>query len=139
MEPKYILPDVAWKLLKTQPTATNLHLGAKSYRKPLGPPLIFLRNKLNSGSIGPCDVTKKEDLENLVAEISKKEKYINVLICSAGISGPKAEPESEKATRLKETLFKGESFQEWADTYNTNVSAVYVSALLLLTQKAERN
>ncbi|CAL3967816.1 unnamed protein product, partial [Diplocarpon coronariae] len=32
--------------------------------------------------IGPCDVTKKEDLENLVAEISEKEKYINLLICN---------------------------------------------------------
>lgn len=50
-----------------------------------------------------------------------------MLVCNAGISGPKAEPESEKATELKEALFKGESFQEWSDTYNTNVSAVYVS------------
>ena len=89
--------------------------------------LHSLVQMLSLSSIGPCDVTKKEDLENLVSEISKKEKYINVLICNAGISGPKAEPESEKATELKETLFKGESFQEWSDTYNTNVSAVYVS------------
>jgi len=28
---------------------------------------------------GPCDVTKKEDLEKLVHEISKKEKHINLL------------------------------------------------------------
>ena len=77
-------------------------------------------------SVGPCDVTKKEDLEKLVAQISEKEKYINLLITNAGISGPKAEPESEKASELKERLFKGETFSEWSDTFNTNVSAVYV-------------
>lgn len=29
--------------------------------------------------VGPCDVTKKEDLERVVQEIQKKEKYINLL------------------------------------------------------------
>ena len=29
--------------------------------------------------VGPCDVTSKKDLEKLVDEISKKEKYINLL------------------------------------------------------------
>jgi NAD(P)-dependent dehydrogenase (short-subunit alcohol dehydrogenase family) len=78
-------------------------------------------------SVGPCDVTKKEDPESLVARISRKEKYINLLITNAGISGPKAEPESEKASELKERLFNGESFSGWSDTFNTNVSAVYAS------------
>ncbi len=71
-------------------------------------------------------MTKKEDLEKLVAQISEKEKYINLLIANAGISGPKAEPESEKGSELKERLFNGETFSEWSDTFNTNVSAVYV-------------
>jgi len=65
------------------------------------------------GSFGPYDVTKKEDLENLVADISKKEKYINLLVTNAGISGPKAEPDSENASELKETRFKSESFSKW--------------------------
>lgn len=43
-------------------------------------------------SIGPCDVTEKKDLENLVAEVRKKEKHIDLLVTSAGVSGPKAEP-----------------------------------------------
>jgi len=81
--------------------------------------------------IGPCDVTKKEDLENLVSQISKKEKYINLLITNAGISGPKAEPESEKATELKETLFS-EEFSQWSDTFNTNVAAVYFTTVAFL-------
>lgn len=58
-------------------------------------------------------MTKKEDLEDLVAKISKKEKSLNLLVTGAGISGPKAEPESEKASELKDTLFNGESFAEW--------------------------
>lgn len=73
-------------------------------------------------------MTKKVDLEKLVAEISKKEKHIDLLICNAGVSGPKAEPESEDAKELKERLLNSESFEEWSDTFNTNVSAVYVSA-----------
>ena len=83
-------------------------------------------------SVGPCDVTKKQDLENLVSQITKKEKYINLLICNAGVSGPKAEPESEKATELKETLFHGEDFSGWSETFNTNVSAVYFTTVAFL-------
>jgi len=82
--------------------------------------------------VGPCDVTKKKDLENLVAQISKKEKYINLLITNAGISGPKAEPDSEKASELREQLFNGETFSEWSDTFNTNVSAVYFTTVAFL-------
>ena len=80
---------------------------------------------------GPCDVTKKEDLEKLVAKISKQEKYINLLITNAGISGPKAEPESEKASELKEQLLQ-EKFSEWSDTFNTNVSAVFFTTVSFL-------
>merc|ERR1711964_311501 len=87
-----------------------LENAAKSHEPSLGGEII---------PVGPCDV-------------SKKEKYINVLVCNAGISGPKAEPESENATELKEALFKGESFQEWSDTYNTNVSAVYFTTVAFL-------
>ncbi|TVY60647.1 Short-chain dehydrogenase/reductase SAT3 [Lachnellula suecica] len=89
----------------------------------------------SGGSIipaGPCDVTDKESLENLVAEISKKEKHIDLLITAAGISGPKAEPESGDASKLKETLFNSESFSEWSSTYNTNVSAVYFTTVAFL-------
>ena len=88
--------------------------------------LYINARRLKEASVGPCDVTKKEDLENLVAQIGKNEKCINLLVTNAGISGPKAEPESENASELKERLFKRETFSEWSDTFNTNVSAVYV-------------
>ncbi len=75
--------------------------------------------------MGGCDVTKKEDLENLVKEISKKEKYINILIPASGISGQKAEPNSDKGTELKDKLWNNEDFAGWDDVFRTDVSSVY--------------
>ncbi|KAF2117920.1 hypothetical protein BDV96DRAFT_685557 [Lophiotrema nucula] len=82
--------------------------------------------------IGPCDVTKKEDLEKLSDELSSKEKYINLLICAAGISGTKAEPNDDKAISLKDKLWKNETFEQWSDTYNTDVTSVYFTTVALL-------
>lgn len=82
-------------------------------------------------SIGPCDVTKKEDLESLVSKISTKEKHIDLLITNAGIAGPKAEPDSDSAEELKDRLFS-ESADEWASTFNTNVSSVYFTTVAFL-------
>ncbi|KAF2441762.1 NAD(P)-binding protein [Karstenula rhodostoma CBS 690.94] len=82
--------------------------------------------------LGPCDVTKKDDLENLYQELSKREKYINLLIAAAGISGEKAQPDTENATDLKSKLWNNESFEGWNDTYNTDVTSVYFSVVALL-------
>ncbi|PVI06859.1 NAD(P)-binding protein [Periconia macrospinosa] len=82
--------------------------------------------------LGPCDVTKKDDLERLYQELSQREKYINLLIAAAGISGEKAEPDSEKATDLKEKLWKNETFEGWNQTYNTDVTSVYFTVVALL-------
>ncbi|KAL8964231.1 MAG: hypothetical protein Q9183_004600 [Haloplaca sp. 2 TL-2023] len=73
--------------------------------------------------VGPCDVTSKQDLENLVKEISSKEKHINLLIANAGISGPKGVPEASDATKLSTDLWKAESPPEWSDVFNTNVTS----------------
>jgi NAD(P)-dependent dehydrogenase (short-subunit alcohol dehydrogenase family) len=88
-----------------------------------------------SGSIipiGPTDVTKKEDLEALVKDLQTKEKYINLLICNAGISGPKAEPEHDDADDLKAKLWDNESVEDWNTTYNTDVTAVYFTTVAFL-------
>ena len=63
--------------------------------------------------VGPCDVTKKDDLERLVSQISEKEKHIDLLIANAGISGPKADPKEEDASELKDKLWKSEDFESW--------------------------
>jgi NAD(P)-dependent dehydrogenase (short-subunit alcohol dehydrogenase family) len=77
-------------------------------------------------------VTKKADLEKMYEELSKKEKYINLLVAAAGISGEKAEPDAEKATDMKAKLWDNETFEGWAETYNTDVSSVYFTTVVLL-------
>jgi len=83
-------------------------------------------------AVGPCDVTKKDDLEKLVAEISGKEKSIDLLVTNAGISGPKGSPESSKASELKKNLFQNEDFASWNETFNTNVTSVYFTTTAFL-------
>lgn len=82
--------------------------------------------------LGPCDVTKKADLEKMYDELASKEKYINLLVAAAGISGEKGIPDAEKATDMKEKLWNNETFEGWAETYNTDVTAVYFSTVVLL-------
>ena len=77
-------------------------------------------------------MTSKSDLEKLIKELSAKEKYLNLLITNAGITGPKAPPDSESAPELHEKIWKGESFEDWAGVFNTNVSSVYFSTLAFL-------
>lgn len=91
--------------------------------------------------VGPCDVTSKEDLDELVKQISSKEKFINLLITNAGISGPKGIPESASAPELQESLWNAETFSDWNEVMNTNVSSVYFTtvAFLPLLQSALEN
>lgn len=81
---------------------------------------------------GPCDVTSKKDLQNLYEEISGKEKYLNLLIAAAGIAGPKAEPDQEEAESLKAKLWNNESFEDWNEVMNTDVTAVYFTTVAFL-------
>ena len=55
-----------------------------------------------------------------------------MIVTSAGVSGAKAEPSEEDATALKKKLWENESFEGWSSTFNTNVSAVYFSAVAFL-------
>lgn len=82
--------------------------------------------------LGPCDVTKKDDLEKTVQELQKKEKYINLLVCNAGIPGPKAEPDKSDAQELKDKLWNGESVEEWDNTWRTDVTSVYFTTVAFL-------
>lgn len=90
-------------------------------------------------SVGPCDVTLKSDLEKIVQEISSKEKYLNLLsplsivknigfyvvnllpiVTNAGISGPKAPPDSKSADVLHDKIWSGESVEDWESVLKTN-------------------
>jgi NAD(P)-dependent dehydrogenase (short-subunit alcohol dehydrogenase family) len=80
----------------------------------------------------PCDVRRKADLDNLIKQISSKEKHVNLLVTAAGVSGPKAEPNSEEASDLKANLWDNETPEQWNETYNTDVTAVYFSVVAFL-------
>ncbi|KAI0008786.1 NAD(P)-binding protein [Xylariaceae sp. FL0662B] len=82
--------------------------------------------------IGPCDVTNKDDLERLATDLSKKEKYINLLICNAGVAGPKAEPEHSEADDLKAELWNNEDPRHWQETFDTDVTSVYFTTVAFL-------
>lgn len=114
-------------------------IGAKVYitsrRQEVLDTAVKSHNPEDGGQIialSPCDVTKKADLEKMYEELSKKEKYINLLVAAAGISGEKAEPDADKATDMKAKLWDNETFEGWAETYNTDVSAVYFTTVVLL-------
>ncbi|KAL6707988.1 hypothetical protein ACN47E_003662 [Coniothyrium glycines] len=123
-------------LMASQALAAN---GAKVYitgrRKEALENAAKSHNPEEGGQIiplGPCDVTKKEDLERMYEELASKEKYINLLIAAAGISGEKGIPDAEDATEMKKKLWNNETFEGWAETYKTDVTAVYFSTVVLL-------
>ncbi|KAF3767328.1 NAD(P)-binding protein [Cryphonectria parasitica EP155] len=84
--------------------------------------------------LGPCDVRKKEDLEKIVTELrtTHGETHIHLLVCNAGIAGPKAEPDEEDAEDLKKKLWEKESVEEWQDTFETDVTSVYFTTVAFL-------
>lgn len=89
-----------------------------------------------SGSItpiGPCDVTSKKSLEDLVSQIEAKEKYISLslAIAAAGMSDPRGFPDTFDAVQLKKNLWH-ESVEDWNSTYNTDITAAYFSTVALL-------
>lgn len=57
---------------------------------------------------------------------------INILVCAAGQSGPKAEPDSTDATELKNKIWENESVQAWDDVYRADVTSVYFTTVAFL-------
>lgn len=82
--------------------------------------------------IGPCDVTKKEDLQKLVAQLQKREKYLSLLMVNAGMTGPKTVPDKEDAQDLKQKLWENEGVDEWQGTFETLVTGVYFTTVAFL-------
>ncbi|KAJ9642327.1 hypothetical protein H2199_004707 [Coniosporium tulheliwenetii] len=80
----------------------------------------------------PCDVTSKDDLEKCVKAFSEKESHLDLLLTAAGISSAKAEPDTDDAGDLKAKLWDNETFEDWRNTYNTDVAAVYFSTVAFL-------
>lgn len=84
--------------------------------------------------LGPCDVRKKDDLERIVEELRTKhgERQVHLLVCNAGVAGPKAPPEEEDAEDLKRKLWDAETVEAWGQTFETDVTSVYFTAVAFL-------
>jgi len=89
--------------------------------------------------IGPCDVTNKDDLERLTADLEAKEKYLTLVVAAAGVSGPKGYPDTSDAAQMKSNLWQ-EQVEDWNATYNTNVTSIFftVVSCLPLLQRAPK-
>jgi NAD(P)-dependent dehydrogenase (short-subunit alcohol dehydrogenase family) len=87
-----------------------------------------------------ADISKKVDIKNLVSEIESKEKCLCILINNAGISSNNQMPTGENAEEFRKNLFDPEdaTFEEWEQTYRTNVPQIYfmTAAFLPLLHKA---
>jgi len=87
--------------------------------------------------IGPCDVTSKAELEQLTKSLATRgETHLNLLVCNAGVSGPKADPsaasEPTSASSIRDHLWAREEPQDWTSVFDTNVTSVYFTALAFL-------
>jgi NAD(P)-dependent dehydrogenase (short-subunit alcohol dehydrogenase family) len=87
-----------------------------------------------------ADITNKNDIQNLVSEIEKREKCLCILVNNAGVSSNTQSTESKNAEEMKANLFDDQNatFEDWVDTYRTNVPSVFflTTAFLPLLQKA---
>lgn len=130
-------------LMATQALAVN---GAKVYivgrTKEKLDAVVKSHGQNIAGEIIPlvADISKKEDIKKLVAEIESREKCLCILINNAGIAGNTQQVESKTAEEMKKNLFDAESstFDDWVNTYRTNVPQLFfmTTAFLPLLQKA---
>ncbi|KAI5921182.1 hypothetical protein F4810DRAFT_702499 [Camillea tinctor] len=129
-------------LMATQALVAN---GAKVYitgRTKEKLERVAQRYSEGEGSIIPlqCDMSDKEQIAQLVAEISSREPCLCILINNAGISGATFQTEASSAGEMKANLFDSSeaTFDDWTDTYRTNVAQIYfaTAAFLPLLQKS---
>ena len=90
-----------------------------------------------------ADVSKKNDIKNLVSDIESMENCLCILVNNAGIISNNQVPSGDSAEEFRKNLFDPENatFEEWESTYRTNVSQIYfmTTAFLPLLQRASEH
>jgi len=73
-------------------------------------------------------------LEKLYCELTNREGQLDLLVCNAGIAGPKAPAEAGDATgtELRSLLWQTEDPAAWSGVFNTNVTSVYFTTINFL-------
>ncbi|KAL5476376.1 hypothetical protein ACEPAI_1935 [Sanghuangporus weigelae] len=80
-----------------------------------------------------ADVTDKSSIDQLVAEISKREDHVDVLVNNAGISKATSvvEKGDEDAVALSKELWE-ENVNDWEDVFRTNVTGPFFTTVKFL-------
>lgn len=83
----------------------------------------------------PMDVTSKDSIATAVEEISKKEKFVNLLVNNAGVSGLNY-GESGMPTgsihEISDHMFNTQDFAGWTSMYAVNVASYYFCSAAFL-------
>lgn len=82
----------------------------------------------------PADVGTKDGVRALHAAFCEREASLDILVNNAGVASAKVETQTRSAEELQRNLFDGSSFEDWNDTYSTNVTACYFVAAAFLPQ-----
>ncbi|KAM6535781.1 hypothetical protein FALCPG4_005319 [Fusarium falciforme] len=95
-----------------------------------------------SGEIIPIvgDINTKDGVQKLYDEYSSRENCLCILVNNAGVSSKSMQVESKTAQEMRQNIFenKDSTYEDWADTYNTNVTGHFfmTAAFLPLLQKS---
>ncbi|KAL8679644.1 MAG: hypothetical protein Q9186_004105 [Xanthomendoza sp. 1 TL-2023] len=119
-------------LMITQALATN---GAKVYitgRREDALESVVKQYNTGPGKIIAGDISKKDDVKRLAAEVASKESNgIHLLVNNAGIArddntrfSQAGKPDSKSAQSISDHLMASEP-EQWADTFQTNITAQY--------------
>ena len=103
------------------------HIIIGAYNMELGQQAVAeLKEAGVDADLFKCDVTNREDIQNLTEAIEQKYGYLNILINNAGIAGPMTTPSQTSEEDLRKTM-------------ETNFfgAAAMVKACLPLLKKAE--
>ncbi|CAD6884236.1 unnamed protein product [Tilletia controversa] len=97
---------------------------------------VEIHGKGLEGSLVPLqlDVTDKEQLKKVAEEVHSKEGRLDILINNSGIAGPVTKfPDGVKnAEEYASKHLSNESFEQWNNVFNTNVTAVFFSTMTFL-------
>lgn len=93
-----------------------------------------------------ADVTNRDALKGVVDTIKAKHGYIDLLVNNAGVMRneipqpiPKPATAGDDITKLQDVLWNSGTPEDWADTFNVNVTAVYYATVAFLELLHEGN
>lgn len=110
------------KVYITGRTQAKLDTVVETYNKNISGEIIGIQG----------DVSTKAGVKALYDEYQRREKCLCILVNNAGISSSSGQTESVSAGHLRQNLFEQGKFEDWSDTYNTNVTAAYFTSAAFL-------